>query len=394
MIIGNATKFWRGNVAGVDLLRTGNHLKEKLMRLSTFLFLSFFLSVFMGNALMPFLLEAAPTLPYAIPENNRWDQGAGYFTEYNQLRQWNRYYVPQYEYTTDAIGSEKILPKKLLGVKDVKLVARETYILNSACPIEETSCYGKGDPVLFIHGYKAGTERVTGGGEGTWGTFPRLLWLEGYVPFEFRWNTGTRFQEAANDLERAINLIHSKTRKRIHIVAHSMGGVLTRTLLQGIHVSEDYKATYKAKMQREIASVVTIGSPYSGIADKDYCRGSTAIPQGRDSETIEFCGQLSCQQLGEDILGKDAAKFYGVADGAGGLLPKLNDLIRNPFPKVEMLSLIGLTTRRFGNDEVDEGDGLITFEGQRFGTYDSFELGTCSGNEEIKHKKQSSPFKK
>jgi pimeloyl-ACP methyl ester carboxylesterase len=160
--------------------------------------------------------------------------------------------------------------------------------------------------VLFIHGYSPGIFGV-GGGKGTWKDFPRLLKKLGYVPFEFRWSTSARFQDVARDLGYVIKYLTRKTDMQLHIVAHSFGGVLTRTLLQGVKLNGAY-----SDIGKRIASVTTLGSPHSGILDKS-CRFDRRLPLGQDTQRnvdfFELCGQLSCQQAGEPVFGKFAAAF-------------------------------------------------------------------------------------
>ena len=66
------------------------------------------------------------------------------------------------------------------------------------------------------------------------------------------------------------------------------------------------------------------------------------------------------------------ADFYGVDDEPGEVVVALANTNVYPFPKLDMLALIGLTTRRDSNSSIiDPGDALITFQGQRFLPSDS-----------------------
>lgn len=136
-------------------------------------------------------------------------------------------------------------------------------------------------------------------------------------------------------------------------------------------------------MALRIASVVTLGTPHSGIFNNDTLRNAIAFPTGRDFPTLELelnalamCGQISCHQAGQDMLDGRAATFFGLEDAPGELMPKLADIKESayPFPAVNILSLIGLTTRRGGGDfEVDRGDALVTYGGQRFYPWDTMD---------------------
>ncbi len=129
----------------------------------TLLSLTFLAFIFFNHAPGQMDIAAAPTQPYGIPDENRWDRGGGYFTSYKQLTNTNRWYKEAF--TTEKAGTEKIIPIKGLLKWDIKLEVRDTYFLNNACPINDTACYGEGDPVLFIHCYKDKTAAIDGGSE-------------------------------------------------------------------------------------------------------------------------------------------------------------------------------------------------------------------------------------
>jgi hypothetical protein len=326
----------------------------------------------------------SPNQAYTVTK--LWDTGRGFFTDYGQMIDTNRYYAEGYRFTDLPTGTKKTGTKiswctPYLGHfcigEIVHFQVRDTYALNSVCDKELACCYEGKEPVLFIHGYTQGTESITGGGPGTWADFPRLIQESGYVPFEYRWNTGTRFEDAAIELEKMIDLIHEKTGERVHIVAHSFGGLLVRTMLQGIHLeSGQDEVLHRGKMSLDVASIVTLGTPHSGIFNNDTFRNGIAFPTGRDFPILPLCGQITCHQAGQDMLKGRAATFFGVEDEAGELMPKLADIMEPGyrFPNVNILALIGLTTRRGGSDlEVDRGDALITYEGQRFYPWDTMD---------------------
>ncbi len=241
--------------------------------------------------------------------------------------------------------------------------------LSSDCAFRSTECYGGKQPVLFVHGYAnvVPTWFGLGGGEGTFGKFPNLVKNAGYLPFEFRWNTDARFEDVARDLGVAIAQISRETGMKVHIVAHSFGGVLARTYLQGLAGPWDTS---------KVATLTTLGTPHSGVFDSiervyDVDLGyDVTFGPGRDRQGIAFgsaldsCGQLSCYQTGADVgpisSAYDAGKVHGKIAAllaSGGFTSE-----------VYVQSLIGLTTCR-GDDSdnlLDEGDGLISYVGQRF----------------------------
>ncbi len=144
-----------------------------------------------------------------------------------------------------------------------------------------------GEPVIFVHGYTLGDDM--GGGDGTWGEFKTLastirsrngLPLEVY---EFRWRSDQAFQDAAAELQSDIEFLNAWTGSKVHIVAHSFGGIVARTLLQG-----RARGTRWAKPSDYVASLLTLGTPHSGVASSPLERrlngvAPIALPRGFDS---------------------------------------------------------------------------------------------------------------
>ena len=245
------------------------------------------------------------------------------------------------------------------------------------------------DPVLFVHGYMfdVACNQKMSGGTGTWKNFPALfagVSSSGarYTPYEFRWSSDGRLQDLATDLAAAIVAIEEQTGRRIHIVAHSYGGLLTRTLLQGLASSD--AASFASPL---VASVTTVGTPHSGIYPFfGGTRGGITFPNGRDSGVLWSCDQISCYQMGvsptvpwtnpqRSRLGLDANK--------GFMAQRLVETVEQ-LPNVPIQVLIGLTAHWSGSTltwpskaiyKADDGDELISFEGQRFLPH----LGTTSG---------------
>lgn len=237
----------------------------------------------------------------------------------------------------------------------------EAYRLTSVCNVFDVGCFSNDkDPVLLVHGYTPGSN-ADGGGESTWGAFPQLLDNTGdYVPFKFHWNTSARFTDVATNLGYVVKSIANSTGKEVHLVAHSFGGLLVRTMLQkqAYGFNQDYSPY--------IASVVTLGTPHSGIAKENSCMHGTPVPWGQDSSKFLFCDQLSCHQAGEGTLDAADAFYFDVQSDPGELIAALANTT-NLLPDVDILTLIGLSTPRDDENEfIDDGDGLITGWGQRF----------------------------
>lgn len=246
------------------------------------------------------------------------------------------------------------------------LISSQLYSLCNESPYD---C-GEKTPVLFVHGYTPKGE--LGGGEGTWGKLPELLAAAGYAVFEFNWATNARFEDAAADLGQAIELISDTTHKKVHIVAHSFGGLLSRTYLQNYAEGRPYR--------QDVQSLVTLGTPHSGIFDDDgtyhgltFKEGS--FDQGQDSSTFEGCMQLSCHEAGEPTPNawtieqwpSDDIFIYpsfGIDPNAGQIVAKIDNTGGEHTLPVDTLVLMGLPLNESGR--YTAGDGLITYEGQRF----------------------------
>lgn len=268
------------------------------------------------------------------------------------------------------------------------------------------------EAVLFIHGFiSSGKPGGIEGDEEYFGAFPKVVSqvnLNGrtFSPFLFSWQTNQRFEDAASDLALAIIKLTEETKKQVHIVAHSFGGVLVRTLVQGMATNglgSDFAT-------RNIASITTIGSPHSGIlsADNgtslDFGGQQIEFPQGTDDiagTAINLCTAITCYQLGEDwnlLHSNNAEKYYHVKMSQDyGLSNNRSikgylayELAKNigDYPSIPTQVLMGVI---HDNEEIKcvvsatdpsrcnmtyffeqgehMGDGLISLKGQRFVPY-------------------------
>ena len=279
--------------------------------------------------------------------------------------------------------------------------------LYCSIPIELIDEYQDREPVVFIHGYQKRNDY--GGGAKYWGDFPALLQeLDNdgrkYIAFDFQWRTNARFEDVAEDLYEAIKRIYDNTHKRVHIVAHSMGGILARTMLQKIYAEDESVLEYSA--DDYVASLVTIGTPHSGIADEQkvlvdtpYPREDLVFPIGQDSSFPivfsdkvytfqDFGDKISMHQLGAPPLGNEddnplnREDDYLVQKVSAGVLGDLANKLAHSDPSsldfwplpanLPVLSAIGLYNYQSEGipgqviNRIGCGDRLITYEGQRF----------------------------
>jgi pimeloyl-ACP methyl ester carboxylesterase len=226
-------------------------------------------------------------------------------------------------------------------------------------------------PVLFIHGYARGG--ALGGGVGTWGDFPTLarelsLVDRIVIPYEFRWRTAASFTVVADDLAAAIAQIYAQTGQPVTVVAHSYGGLLIRTLLQGLQKSA-------LKMDPSyVRSVLTLGTPHSGVFDDAVTQNGVSFPRGQFGKTgvlVDLCGQASCQEAGERVgkfelgsIGADALSLLGILPRGDLIFRLASD--EHQWPRgIPLVVGIGLMASRFDDSRYDDGDGLISFAGQR-----------------------------
>lgn len=252
-------------------------------------------------------------------------------------------------------------------------------------------------PVLFIHGY-LGLGGL-GGGPGTWGDLPAKLNAEpgaNIAAYEFRYRSNARFQDIAADLGAAIESIYTATNNgnKIHIVAHSFGGLVARTYLQGLATNSQPIAApvagCVASRHPFVASLLTIGTPHSGLAASAGTLNGTLLPVGRHGALgagIGQCGQLSCWQAGEpepfSAIGASAFKTAFGVEAEHGWIPA--ELSRFAFPSqpphplpVPTLVMVGLAeTANYGTNYAG-GDFLISYQGQRFAPALSCSPGSCS----------------
>jgi hypothetical protein len=218
-------------------------------------------------------------------------------------------------------------------------------------------------PVLFINGYLPEALDL-GGGESTWGEFRERVGSMSnaeteFVPFEFQWRTNASFRVVADDLSGAVSRVHRMTNQPLRVIAHSFGGILVRTLIQGnASTAQDFDT-------RLIRSVLTLGTPHSGIFDYQAIgqNGGYTFPVGQDTWLFKLCGQVSCYQIGEDVASFRISPSLTSAGEQGGVIEEL----KNDKLPIEVPFLVGIGLKKSEGDidNYDDGDGLITYEGQR-----------------------------
>ena len=340
-------------------------------------------------------LDATRITPRFIsPQWTEWNRGRAHLLQSNILRlafdgrARNR--IPS---DTDWYPHVCYLPFARLTRSCTSSVYDLIWRLSSRCGAPTTfaaghECFGK-PPVLLVHGYQrfatffgGAEDEILKGGDDYWNDLPQLLEDAGYAVFGFQWRSSQRFEDAAADLAQAIADIRAATGQPVHIIAHSFGGLVARTYLQGLATDQPY--------EDDVVSLVTIGTPHSGIADEGVVTIEDEedegvvidmrLPRGRSQAgtgTNWACRQLSCYQAGrahrdtyEVRLGFsdiDLREYFGVDPNHAGALPVKLANSSHTMP-VPMKALYGLTSgcpSSYALQIFGPGDGLISWEGQR-----------------------------
>lgn len=335
-------------------------------------------SVAAGISTVPIDKGESTAFDCKVDRSNNWYSGCAWFWKPNTLI--NGVYV-------NGIGNR--LNDRVIDIKlspELKeAVLRPAALLASECLLTSSQCYANKEPVLFVHGFLPTnivmSENGFGGGGGTYDDFPQQLrasiTTKDVTLFEFRWVTAAKFEDVAQDLAIAIDQIAARTGKKVHVIAHSFGGVLVRTYLQGL-------ASGGYPYNGNVASLTTLGTPHSGLFDNATVRKSTTYQRGTHQYVgtgqTNNCKQLSCYQVGEPIdfgeesyLGAkniDHKNFFAVKSEPGEITVSLFET-QNQLPDIPIQVLIGLAADKDASilgDSVDvkDGDCLISYAGQRF----------------------------
>lgn len=248
---------------------------------------------------------------------------------------------------TDIRGIE-VLP---FGTADVEELVSEIFTCDRPLQGAEGMI-----PVLFIHGYSS-TVMGIGGGRHTWGSLPYMLDRKKYLLAEFRWRTAQRFQDAAAGLAQATRMLYKATGRKVRFVSHSFGGLLARTYIQNL--ADD------APFCGDADGLITFGTPHSGISPEVCRRFGSMLPIGQFFD-MSMTAQISGYQAGQDIDEMHGSKKFATEDEPGYVPAVLCDFLHHRIPDgFDILSVIGLTNKDM-TDEVEDGDRVISYAGQRF----------------------------
>jgi len=186
-------------------------------------------------------------------------------------------------------------------------------------------------PVLFVYG--------AGGSPQNWRYFFDHLDRELYQPWFFFYPTGRRLDEVARWLDEGVALLHDHfTFRRMHVVAHSMGGLVARAFLFK-HVRD--------RGTRYIETFVTLSRPWAGhqAAASGVARSPSVVPAWYDlAPGSEFLSGLFRNSLREYL---DPYLLFSFRGSRTPILPASNDGVVSlesqlaPAAQAEALALYG-----------------------------------------------------
>jgi 6-phosphogluconolactonase (cycloisomerase 2 family) len=136
-------------------------------------------------------------------------------------------------------------------------------------------------PTVLVHGFQLSilTHKGGMGNESTWGKLRYLLQQNQIDAWRFDWDSNfTKFRISAANLDFALCYIELKgvtgqqcptsptNQPLVNLVAHSFGGILVRTYLEGLANSSDPSKVPNFPYRNDVNRVMTIGTPHSGIS--------------------------------------------------------------------------------------------------------------------------------
>lgn len=164
-------------------------------------------------------------------------------------------------------------------------------------------------PVLFVHG--------AGGSPQDWRPAMEKLDRRRYQPWFFFYPSGGRLEAIASALNEGVEKLHDRYRfRRLHVVAHSMGGLVSRRFIQK-NVIED-KQTY-------INTFITFSTPWDGheAATLGVKWAPSVVPSWRDMEHgSDFLEHVFDQSLKGRV---NHHLFYSYRASRSPFMPTEND---------------------------------------------------------------------
>lgn len=163
-------------------------------------------------------------------------------------------------------------------------------------------------PVVFVHG--------AAGSPTDFDTMLRKFDRKRFQLWFYHYPSGRRLEQMGGGLDRGLRLLQSHYGfRKVHVVAHSMGGLVSRRA-----ILDNMKAETPC-----IGRFVSISSPFGGqeFAATGVKRAPSVVPSWRDIEPgSEFIEEIFDDRLGGDV---EHLLLYGDKASSGWGLPKEND---------------------------------------------------------------------
>lgn len=120
----------------------------------------------------------------------------------------------------------------------------------------------EGVPVLLVHGWTDSAEMW----DPATNQFAARLQTAGMDAWTFEYPPIGHIERSAGSLQRAIAAILARypESSRIRIVAHSMGGLVSRAYIQGLGLSHEPVGDLTVPYRNDVARLVTLGTPHLG----------------------------------------------------------------------------------------------------------------------------------
>jgi pimeloyl-ACP methyl ester carboxylesterase len=164
-------------------------------------------------------------------------------------------------------------------------------------------------PVLFVHG--------AAGSPQDWRRAMERIDLRRYQPWFVFYPSGLRLENCAGALNDGVKALHRRFGfQRLHVVAHSMGGLVSRRFIEKNVIEEG---------NRYINTFITFSSPWGGheAASKGVKRAPSVVPSWRDMENgSDFLDHLFDERLKGKV---NHHLFYSHRAKRSLILPAEND---------------------------------------------------------------------
>lgn len=191
--------------------------------------------------------------------------------------------------------------------------------------------------VLLVHGLdEPGT---------IWDELAPALAAAGHSVARFEYPNDQAIADSASQLEEHLRMLHSAGVEKVAIVAHSMGGLVSRDVL-----------TREGRGIPEVTRLVTVGTPNHGSS---WARGRV-VAEARERAVRLYNRAKSGKSLFPDYPTSPSAGRAGE-----DLLPSsayLAELNRRPLPRTPITVIYGQMTSRGGAAGEALGDGVVSID--------------------------------